>query len=124
MRYLLAFSLGLCAFAPALLLAACATIENNGVRVYPKYWDPVEREISARARADLQCPQVKALLLKRQGKAPVSVSAEGCGRTAVYMRLLRHRGPFHTTANSVWQLVSASPLIAPDAVAANPYSAP
>jgi hypothetical protein len=105
-----------------LALAACApTIENNGVRVRVSYWEPVEREINARARSDLECPQVSVQLLKRQGKAPVSVSAEGCGRTAVYLRTLRHHGPFHTTANSVWALVSASP-VPPLPVAINPYS--
>ena len=105
-----------------LALSACApTIENNGVRVREAYWGPVEREIRARARADLQCPEITVLLLKRQGKAPVSVSAEGCGRTAVYLRVLRHRGPFHTTANSVWQLASATHF-APAPVEINPYA--
>jgi hypothetical protein len=113
------------AAAPILLaLMACApVIENNGIRVYEKYWEPVEREINVRARIDLQCPVVDVLLLSRQGKAPVSVSAEGCGRTAVYQRLLRHHGPFHSIKNTVWQLVSASPA-APPPVATNPYSAP
>lgn len=94
-----------------LVLAACApVIENNGIRVRVSYWEPVEREIAARARADLQCPQAQVLLLKRQGKAPVSVSAEGCGRIAVYTRLLRHRRGFLTTANSEWEIVSAGPV--------------
>ena len=108
----------------ALMIAACApTLENNGIRVYVKYWEPVEREISLRARVDLQCSAVDVLLLNRQGKLPVNVAAEGCGRTAIYQRLLRRKGPFfhHTTTNTVWELVSASPATTPQ-VAVNPYA--
>jgi hypothetical protein len=113
------------AAAPILLaLMACSpVIENNGTRVYAKHWEPVEREINVRARIDLQCPIVEVLLLSRQGKLPVSVSAEGCGRTAIYQRLLRRHHGHYTSKNSVWELMSASP-VPPSPVVTNPYSAP
>lgn len=90
-----------------LLTAACSTpVVSGGIEVHPKYWDPVLAELGYRAPRDLGCErsQVELTLLKRQGKLPVLVAADGCGRSALYSRKLRHHHGRLTEANATWEL--------------------
>lgn len=105
----------------AALLGGCSSVVySNGIPVYAKLWQGVEAEITPRAQIDLGCQSVGVLLLRRQGKVPVDVSAKGCGRTVVYHRELRHHLGHYTTKNTVWQLVSTSHLPPPRS-SHNPY---
>lgn len=92
----------------ALLGCSKNVVESNGIPVHAKIWARTEAEVSPRARIDLGCPAIEVLLVSRQGKFPVEVSAEGCGRTALYHRQLRKHLGHSTTKNTVWELVTRS----------------
>lgn len=95
------------ALLAALLFMACTQpVYSGGMPVHPKLWEPVKYELTRRAAVDLGCYQqyVELTLLKKEGKAPTLVFAQGCGRSAIYSRALRHHFGHRTTANTQWDL--------------------
>jgi hypothetical protein len=93
-----------------LLLAAChrhPTVESGGIKVYAHVWEKTKNELRFRAGPDLDCSpyELEFTLAAKEGKIPTSVYAEGCGRGALYSRLLRRHGPMakHTDVNTVWE---------------------
>lgn len=71
------------------LSTGCSRVVVNGMRVREDWWLDVQHEISLRARIDLSCREVDVVLQKMQGKFPVIVTADGCGRSVLYQRQLR-----------------------------------
>lgn len=91
-------------------LAGChpPPVESGGLLVHQKFWRPVVAELTTRAEIDMRCVGAALTLVRLQGKLPVAVRADGCGRTALYSRALRrHYGRF-TAVNSTWVLEATS----------------
>jgi hypothetical protein len=78
----------------ALGASACGprhqVIVVNGIQVYDNRWRQVIDQLGPRASFELGCPgpQLQFILLRMQGRAPVEVGVQGCGHSAVYLRLL------------------------------------
>jgi hypothetical protein len=94
----------------SMLLAAChrhPTVESGGIAVYAHIWEKTKSELRFRAGPDLDCSpyELEFTLSAKQGKIPTSVYVEGCGRGALYSRLLRRHGPVakYTDANTQWE---------------------
>ncbi len=91
-----------------LLLAAChEKVQSGGITVYAATWRQTQHELKFRAGPDLGCPvdAVTFTLAAKQGRIPTAVYAEGCGRSALYQRLLRRHGitARPTDSNTVWK---------------------
>lgn len=89
-------------------LGACHkdVVELNGQQVYRKIWQDTVASVSHRAAIEMSCP-VSAItvdLVRKEGRYPVEVFAEGCGQRALYARMLRRSGPMgrRTDRNSDW----------------------
>jgi hypothetical protein len=94
-----------------LLALVCASVASlacgekvivvNGIVVYQRPWAHTTSELEPRASFEFQCPreQLSFTLLKRRGRYPTEVGAEGCGRRGVYIRVVTggmrgHVGPW------------------------------
>ena len=87
-----------------ILLTGCTHRDNTVVN----YQVP---DLYHMAQAQLFCPDVTLISLKKYKNTPILVQAQGCGQIVTYQRRLRHTAIFfHTTRNSVWQVVYAPPL--------------
>jgi len=83
-----AHSLALLALITA---AGCAgnRIVVNGVEVYEKVWNQTKGELGPRAAFDLDCQAEMNFVLNRKvGRIPVEVVVTGCGREALYTRMV------------------------------------
>jgi len=84
-----------------ILLTGCTHRDNTVVN----YQTP---DLYQMAQAQLFCRDIILTSLKRYKNTPILVQAQGCGQIVTYQRRLRHTAIFfHTTRNSVWQLVTA-----------------
>lgn len=97
------------------VLLACVgchheTVTSGGIVVYKAWMDKATNELRYQAAGDLECSpsQLEFTLAGKDGKVPTRVYAEGCGRSALYARLLRRHGPMgkRTDANSIWERVN------------------
>jgi hypothetical protein len=63
-------------------------IQVNGIEVYESHWRQTMDMIGPRAVFELNCPgpQLQFVLLRKQGRYPIEVGVQGCGRSAVYLR--------------------------------------